>query len=173
MTPSRRAEGERALGEECQMCHSLDLLEAQRLSRAAWQKELHKMIGWGAQVPAPDEVLLVDLLAERAGENEPPSAPRPVPAATTTLALDARPPKGGDASRGAALYRTACAACHGENALGRSGPALAERPVAYRAQDFARAVREGRGRMPAFPTLDAAALADLLVFMRERSLSRL
>ena len=42
--------GKKELEQSCQLCHSLRLIESQRLSTAAWQKEVDKMIGWGAVV---------------------------------------------------------------------------------------------------------------------------
>jgi len=45
----------------CVACHSLRLIESQRLSPVAWTKEVDKMIGWGAVVP--DRQILIDYLA--------------------------------------------------------------------------------------------------------------
>ena len=42
--------GRKAEQTSCLPCHSLRLVESQRLSAAAWQKEVDKMIGWGAVV---------------------------------------------------------------------------------------------------------------------------
>ena len=39
--------GRRAEERSCTPCHSLRLVDSQRLSRTAWSKELDKMIGWG------------------------------------------------------------------------------------------------------------------------------
>lgn len=45
----------------CVACHSVRIIESQRLSAAAWTKEMDKMIGWGAVVP--DRQMLIDYLA--------------------------------------------------------------------------------------------------------------
>jgi hypothetical protein len=45
----------------------------QRLSSAAWNKEVDKMIGWGAVVP--DRKLLVDYLSEQYSDRKPVDAP--------------------------------------------------------------------------------------------------
>ena len=46
----------------CVQCHSLRLIHSQRLSSAAWQKEIKKMVGWGATVA--DEQTLLEYLAQ-------------------------------------------------------------------------------------------------------------
>ena len=56
--------------QSCIPCHSLRLVDSQRLSQAAWEKELTKMIGWGAVVP--DRKILVDYLTQEYGQNKPP-----------------------------------------------------------------------------------------------------
>jgi hypothetical protein len=61
------------LQQSCQPCHSLRLVETQRLSAAAWQKEMDKMIGWGAVVP--NKQLLIDYLSQHYGNQLPPPAP--------------------------------------------------------------------------------------------------
>jgi hypothetical protein len=66
---SGRQEEQRA----CTPCHSLRLVDSQRLSRAAWQKELTKMIGWGAVVT--DKELLLDYLSREYNDSKP--VPKP------------------------------------------------------------------------------------------------
>ncbi|MFL6352316.1 MAG: hypothetical protein ACJ74Z_10775 [Bryobacteraceae bacterium] len=53
----------------CTPCHSLRLVDSQRLSRTAWTKELDKMIGWGAVVP--ERQLLLDYLSSEYSEAKP------------------------------------------------------------------------------------------------------
>ena len=57
----------------CQLCHGLRLVESQRLSAAAWQKEVDKMIGWGAVVP--DRRILIEYLTRHYSN----TAPQPTP----------------------------------------------------------------------------------------------
>ena len=64
--------GKKELDQACQLCHSLRLVESQRLSTAAWQKEMDKMIGWGAVVP--DKEALVNYLSEHYSNTVPPPA---------------------------------------------------------------------------------------------------
>jgi cytochrome c5 len=49
----------------CFTCHEDDLIEAQRLTRAGWTREVEKMIGWGAVVPDADKEALIEYLAAR------------------------------------------------------------------------------------------------------------
>jgi hypothetical protein len=66
--PGRREE-QRA----CVPCHSLRLVESQRLSAAAWGKELDKMQRWGA--PIGDRQVLLDYLAQEYPDTKP--VPKP------------------------------------------------------------------------------------------------
>lgn len=69
-SPDRgRQEEQRA----CTPCHSLRLVDSQRLPRAAWEKEIKKMIGWGAVVP--DKELLLDYLSRDYSDSKP--VPKP------------------------------------------------------------------------------------------------
>jgi hypothetical protein len=67
------AAGKKAEQSSCELCHSLRLVESQRLSAAAWQKEVDKMIGWGAVVA--NRQLLVDYLSQHYSNTSP--QPRP------------------------------------------------------------------------------------------------
>jgi len=78
----------------CTVCHATDLLEQQRLTREGWDRELAKMIGWGAAI-APARV--DEIGAYLAGRYA-----RPAP----WLRL------GADASAGSALMMTRCTVCH-------------------------------------------------------------
>ncbi len=63
---------QRAQQEEqraCTPCHSLRLVHSQRLSPAAWQREIDKMIGWGA--PVSDRKLLLDYLSQEYNVEKP------------------------------------------------------------------------------------------------------
>ena len=48
----------------CQECHEARIIVQQRLSKAAWTKEVDKMIKWGAVVDASDHDALIDYLTE-------------------------------------------------------------------------------------------------------------
>jgi hypothetical protein len=54
---------------ECMACHGLRFIHSQRLSRAAWQKELDKMAGWGAEIK--DKQLLLDYLSAEYSDAKP------------------------------------------------------------------------------------------------------
>ena len=65
--------GRKAEQTSCLPCHSLRLIESQRLSTAAWGKEVDKMIGWGAVVP--NRQLLINYLSQQYSNRQPPPAP--------------------------------------------------------------------------------------------------
>ena len=54
---------------ECVACHGLRFIHTQRLSKAAWQKELDKMAGWGAEIK--DKQLLLDYLSTEYSDAKP------------------------------------------------------------------------------------------------------
>ena len=47
----------------CAECHETRIILQQRLSKAAWTKEVDKMIKWGAVVDAKDRDALIDYLS--------------------------------------------------------------------------------------------------------------
>ena len=59
---------------ECTACHGLRFIHSQRLSKAAWQKELDKMAGWGATMKDRD-LLLAYLSAEYSDAKPVPQSP--------------------------------------------------------------------------------------------------
>jgi hypothetical protein len=58
---------------DCNACHSLTIIHSQRLSKAAWNRELDKMAGWGTKMP--DRDALLEYLASQYGDDKaaPPS----------------------------------------------------------------------------------------------------
>jgi hypothetical protein len=65
--------GRKAENSACVACHSTRLIDSQRLSAAAWAKEVDKMVGWGAVVS--DKQLLIDYLASEFSDSKPVPAP--------------------------------------------------------------------------------------------------
>lgn len=59
----------------CQECHEARIILQQRLSKAAWTKEVDKMIKWGALVDAADHDPLIDYLSSNFGSDQPPYEP--------------------------------------------------------------------------------------------------
>jgi DMSO/TMAO reductase YedYZ molybdopterin-dependent catalytic subunit len=53
------------LKSRCTVCHSTDLIDAQRLDDGGWRRELAKMQGWGAQLSPDERDLLVNHLVQR------------------------------------------------------------------------------------------------------------
>ena len=82
--PQSAERGKQEEQRSCVPCHSLRLVDSQRLSPAAWQREVDKMIGWGAVVS--DRQTLIDYLAQEYGVNK--TAP---PQQLTTNGVSAPP----------------------------------------------------------------------------------
>ena len=59
----------------CAECHDTRIILQQRLSKAAWTKEVDKMIKWGAVVDAGDHNAFVDYLSTNFPPEKAPYAP--------------------------------------------------------------------------------------------------
>ena len=55
----------------CTECHESRIILQQRLSKAAWTKEVDKMIKWGALVAPEDHDAFVDYLSTNFGTDKP------------------------------------------------------------------------------------------------------
>ncbi len=56
----------------CLVCHQTDLIQQQRLTRDGWQREVDKMVRWGAKVDGDAErQALIDALASAEGSRAP------------------------------------------------------------------------------------------------------
>jgi DMSO/TMAO reductase YedYZ molybdopterin-dependent catalytic subunit len=53
------------LRTRCTVCHSTDLIDAQRLDAEGWRREMSKMTGWGAQLSAEESDRLIEYLMRR------------------------------------------------------------------------------------------------------------
>jgi mono/diheme cytochrome c family protein len=156
-------------GQACLSCHSIELISTSRIAEAAWKAEVVKMKNWGAPVEEEQVAPLAFWLAVQYPPNEsPPIAARITPAkaiaaVTPTTGQRVR----GDSKLGATVYQSACASCHGEDALGLGGgPVLVETPVLYQPARFAWLIRHGAGRMPAFPNLKKEQINAVLSFLQ-------
>ncbi|MEZ5289486.1 MAG: c-type cytochrome [Vicinamibacterales bacterium] len=65
--PGVVAAGEKIFAAACRQCHEDEMSQAQRLTAAAWGREVDKMVRWGARVPADDKPALVAYLTSRWG----------------------------------------------------------------------------------------------------------
>jgi hypothetical protein len=57
----------------CLECHDASIIVQQRLSKAAWTKEVDKMIKWGALVEADDRDSFIDFLSTNFPPEKPPA----------------------------------------------------------------------------------------------------
>lgn len=60
----------------CTECHEARILLQQRLSKAAWTKEVDKMTKWGAVVDPGDREALIDYLSSNFSPDKPPYDPQ-------------------------------------------------------------------------------------------------
>ncbi len=60
----------------CTLCHDAHILVQQRLNKAAWGKEVDKMMKWGAIVNSSDRDALVDYFSTNFSPDEPPYVAR-------------------------------------------------------------------------------------------------
>jgi mono/diheme cytochrome c family protein len=60
----------------CLECHEARIILQQRLSKAAWTKEVDKMVKWGAVVDAADRDALIDYLSANFSPDKPPYDPQ-------------------------------------------------------------------------------------------------
>jgi len=65
--------GQKEEQRQCLACHSLRIIHSQRLSRAAWTRELDKMAGWGTKYT--DREALLEYLLANFGDDKPMSPP--------------------------------------------------------------------------------------------------
>jgi cytochrome c len=171
--PSDR--GPELVAAACWACHSEEILREQRLTAAQWEKVVKKMAGWGANLAADDVPIVSAYLASSFGLDAGTyqvAAISASEAAREIAPIDDGPLAAGSADRGGSLYAARCASCHGADARGQIGVNLVDRPLLYRAIDFARAVRDGRPKMPAQPATTEGELADLLAHVRRLRVAR-
>jgi mono/diheme cytochrome c family protein len=174
----QRALAQRAVQENCLICHSEEMIARQRLTPVQWKAEVEKMIGWGAPLPKAQEAPVIDFLTSEYSDRKPLASPKRISyeAALATVREDppTATPSRGDADRGAALYAANCATCHGPAAQGGDlGPNLVEKPVLFRRADFTGVVRQGRHRMPGFQVaLKPDQEDDLRAWLRRQRYGR-
>ena len=60
----------------CLECHEARIILQQRLSKAAWTKEVDKMIKWGAVVDPTDRDSLIEYLSTNFSPDQPPYVPQ-------------------------------------------------------------------------------------------------
>ena len=71
----------------CSTCHEARIIVQQRLNKAAWTKEIDKMMKWGAEVDPKDRDALVDYFSANFGPDQPAyAAPKSAVSHSTTQA---------------------------------------------------------------------------------------
>ncbi len=166
LATSDGSEVDRLLALHCQACHSLGYVSLQRQAPEQWRATLEKMRAWGATLSESEIPLLARALASRHG----PSAPLPAPSVAVVAPVEEHaPPRAPGAVRqGRSLFAARCAGCHGSDASGGLGVNLVDTAWLDTPWRFNRAVRNGRGQMPAFPQSSDAELDALRAWLRGR-----
>ncbi len=67
-------ENGKAEEKRCAACHGLKIVTTQRLSRIGWERELDKMVRWGAEIK--EREALMAYLVDTYGDDKP--MPKPV-----------------------------------------------------------------------------------------------
>lgn len=159
----------RLLNARCTVCHSTDLIRQQRLNASQWQAEVRKMVGWGAQLSAAEQEVLVAYLSSRYHPGAPEvieEKPLGKHASSASAGMD-HVVLVGHAPRGAAVYAQNCLPCHGEAAAGGVGPKLAGNPILKHDESFQQTVMQGRGAMPAWGAiLKPQEIADVHAWLK-------
>lgn len=70
-TPQADHAGNKGKAElnRCGGCHGARIIATQRLSRAGWERELDKMVRWGAEIK--ERAALLDYLVAQFGDDKP------------------------------------------------------------------------------------------------------
>jgi hypothetical protein len=77
----------------CLECHEARIILQQRLSKAAWTKEVDKMIKWGAVVDAADHDALIDYLSTNFSPDQPAYEPPRTSSSMSSERTKAEKPK--------------------------------------------------------------------------------
>lgn len=67
--PAEIEKGREEEKRQCVACHGLRIIHVQRLSRATWERELDKMVRWGATIQGRKE--LMEYLVANFGDDKP------------------------------------------------------------------------------------------------------
>jgi hypothetical protein len=54
----------------CSLCHGLEVVKAQRLSKSGWTDIVERMIKWGAPIETEDKEVIINYLESHFGEKE-------------------------------------------------------------------------------------------------------
>ena len=169
-SPEQEEEGRELAKQNCLMCHSQDMLDQQRLTARQWNATIKKMHDWGAPVDDESTPALVNYLSAHSSSSVGKFELRKVSAREAAAKLAPLPDgrfANGNATKGTEIYVASCARCHGADARGAElGTNLTDRPLLWRAPDFAQMVRSGRNRMPAYPDLTDEEISALLKHLR-------
>ncbi len=147
---TRYSPGAMVMNMKCTACHSLELVESQRLNPTQWEGVLKKMVAFGVSL-SPEEHR--DLLAELTRMNNTQTLSPPIRVSyhdkNSGIEMFAQSSsRADDEKHGAHIFQQKCAMCHGQHGDGNIGPRLINRGLTK--TEFESAVLNGRGTMPGF-----------------------
>lgn len=176
LTQQEHDDAEIQVAAACTTCHGRDLVAQQRITRKQWGTVIKKMTTWGAPLDPSAAEVVARHLAEIYAVNAATFVPQSISAEAATMML-APMADGvfghGDVVAGELGYRSLCMACHGESGQGSGlGPSLVDNPALFRAPEFFKLVRAGKGRMPGFGGVRKRNVADLVAYLRSASIAR-
>ncbi|MCS7199253.1 MAG: hypothetical protein RMI63_03590 [Caldimicrobium sp.] len=66
--PLPEGEGKALILSKCNLCHGLDVVINQRLSKLEWEDIVNRMIRWGAPISSREQEIIVEYLYKNFGQ---------------------------------------------------------------------------------------------------------
>ena len=164
----------RSVKENCLICHSVEIIESQRLTAKQWKAEIEKMVGWGSPLPVEQHEGVIKWLSANYSDKAARSNPTTWTLAEAESTIAPEPETRGEVKTNLAAaeanFAANCKNCHGANGEGSNlGPNLVERPVLLRPTDFLDSIKKGRGKMPMLGVIvNEQASREILEWLRTK-----
>jgi DMSO/TMAO reductase YedYZ molybdopterin-dependent catalytic subunit/mono/diheme cytochrome c family protein len=159
------AEGGTLAARHCQTCHSLGIAEGQRLSKQEWLKTAKKMSDYGLVLADADYEKIAAFYADKYPPGTPENDSKTVELSSNpSLFVAPSVMRIGNSAKGQSIFKSHCAACHGNKGEGKVGPVLRARSITD--ATFWAAVMNGKRTMPAFKgVLNVTQISDVKAWL--------
>jgi mono/diheme cytochrome c family protein len=159
------AEGAILAARHCQTCHSLGIAEGQRLSKQEWLKTAKKMSDYGLVLADADYEKIAAFYANKYPPGTPADDSKTVDLSSNpSLFVAPSVMRIGNSAKGQSIFKSHCAACHGNKGEGKVGPVLRARSITD--ATFWAAVMNGKRTMPAFKgVLSVTQISDVKAWL--------
>jgi DMSO/TMAO reductase YedYZ molybdopterin-dependent catalytic subunit/mono/diheme cytochrome c family protein len=159
------AEGGTLAARHCQTCHSLGIAEGQRLSKQEWLKTAKKMSDYGLVLADADYEKIAAFYADKYPPGTPANDSKTVELSSNpSLFVAPSVMRIGNSAKGQSIFKSHCAACHGNKGEGKVGPVLRARSITD--ATFWAAVMNGKRTMPAFKgVLNVTQISDVKAWL--------